>query len=204
MFDRNSAGGWSSGRPKPGLDFDRWSWSASWVDAWTWMEGKRWWPPIHSMCPATVRMRSSMRTALFRVVSDGDSDEVLFSPKTILVAGPRCALVLHWWGDLDQDGDPDMVGLGTGQFCWWEQRQRGNNLTPLDCPSPCAGHMSNSEAIGTAWCCTWRRHAQQEPLRAGEDLFAQHSTTQFFGLGTSLMADSLEIFWPKWGPGVAR
>ena len=37
---------------------------------------------------------------------------------------------------------------------------------------------------------------QQRTLRAGEDLFAQHSTTQFFGLGESAEADSLEVFWP--------
>jgi len=34
-------------------------------------------------------------------------------------------------------------------------------------------------------------------LRAGEDLFAQHSTTQFFGLGTAAAADSVEVFWPN-------
>jgi len=39
--------------------------------------------------------------------------------------------------------------------------------------------------------------AQMRTLRAGEDLFAQHSTTQFFGLGQSVTADSLEIFWPN-------
>ena len=34
-------------------------------------------------------------------------------------------------------------------------------------------------------------------LRAGEDLYSQHSATRFFGLDTLVVADSLEVFWPN-------
>ena len=197
-FDRDSAGGYVERSAEAGLGLDRWSWGAMWVDAD--LDG---WDDL------------MVATYPFNVPGDGQDaefyenywmhhpgaavpDEAAFTEDLSGWPGHDAPLFCLVRGDLDQDGDPDMVGLGTGQFLSvWNNASEESHPDHHGLSVAVCGTHSNSEAIGTRLVLHVEGHAQQRVLRAGEDLFAQHSTTQFFGLGTSLMADSLEIFWPN-------
>ena len=199
FFDRDTSGVFAEASAAAGLALDRWSWSATWVDAD--LDG---WDDL------------MVATYPFHVPGDGTDTEfyenywmqhpgaglntgqAAYSDHPTEWPGEQAPLFCLVRGDLDQDGDPDMVGLGTGQFLtvWDNAREESHPDHHGMTVSVCGTH-SNSEAIGTRVVVHANGHAQQRVLRAGEDLFAQHSTTQFFGLGTAAAADSVEVFWPN-------
>lgn len=199
FMDRNTSGIFEERGSEVGLDLNRWSWSAAWVDAD--LDG---WEDL------------MVATYPFHMPGDGQDVEFydnywMHHPGASLSDGtgvfvedtsawpgrdhPMFSLVR---GDIDGDGCPDMVGLGTAQFLtlWHNQANETHPDHHGLTVSVCGSH-SNSEAIGTRMVLHSAGVAQMRTLRAGEDLYVQHSTTQFFGLGASLAADSLEIFWPS-------
>ena len=102
--------------------------------------------------------------------------------------------------DAAVDGAADVVGAGGGQYATFLLNTAGEDHPSRHrlAVSLCGTH-SNTEAIGSRLVLHANGRSQQRTLRAGEDLFAQHSATQFFGLGAMETADSLEVFWPMGG-----
>ena len=198
-MDRNDAGLFEERASDVGLDLHRWAWGATWVDAD--LDG---WDDL------------MVATYPFHVPGDGQDVAAydnywMHHPGASLADGSGAFVedTTDWpgrdhplfclaRGDIDGDGLPDMVGLGTDQFLTLLRNEADvfhpehHGLTVSVC-----GTHSNSEAIGTRLVLHANGHRQQRTLRAGEDLYVQHSPTQFFGLGETELADSLEIFWPN-------
>ena len=197
FFDRDGDGVWIEQASAVGLDEARWSWSAVWVDQD--LDG------VEELIVATNPFNllgdggevEFYDNGLYRQTPLTGSEDIAFEEDTTSWPGRDRPMHCIVRGDLDGDGDPDGVGLGTGPFAtvWVNDVEtvhpNRQGLTVAVC-----GTHSNSEAIGTRMVLHSAGQTQQRTLRAGEDLFAQHSTTQFFGLGESAEADSLEVFWP--------
>ena len=198
FFDRDTTGVFEEASTAVGLALDRWSWSAMWVDAD--LDG---WDDLMVATYPFHLPGDGMDTEFYENYwmqhpgAGFNTGEAAYSDYPMEWPGEYAPLFCLVRGDLDQDGDPDMVGLGTGQFLtvWDNAREESHPDHDGLTVSVCGTH-SNSEAIGTKMVLHTGGHRQQRTLRAGEDLFVQHSTTQFFGLGESTMADSLEVFWP--------
>ena len=197
FFDRNASGDWVERAADVGVDANQWSWSALWVDMD--LDGAE--ELMLATNPFSLsgsgEFVETYDNHLYRRPVENIGANLLFGEDTTDWSGRDLPLHCIVRGDLDGDGDPDGVGLGMGPFAHvWvngvDVTHPGHHgLTVTVC-----GTHSNSEAIGTRMVLHDNGQAQQRILRAGEDLFVQHSTTQFFGLGESTMADSLELFWP--------
>lgn len=198
MHDRMAMGAFAERSEEWGLDLERWSWGATWLD-----QDQDGWEDL------------LVATHFYNVPGDGLDVEFydnyfLRHPGTALGDGnvfeedsagwPGRESPLFAFGrcDLDGDGLPDVVGVGTGQFAqlWrngaadsWPDRHWLNVQV--------CGTYSNSEAIGSRLVLHAGGRTQMRTLRAGEDLYSQHSATRFFGLDTLVAADSLEVFWPN-------
>ena len=198
LFDRDVSGVYSEESEAFGLNLYRWSWSATWVDA----DLNGWDDLMVATAPFSV-IGSGGEVEFYDnywMVHLGDSvgaGESQYAEDTTEWAGHDAPLFCLVRGDLDQDGDPDMVGLGTGQFLTVlenaseESHPNHHGLTVSVC-----GTHSNTEAVGTTLVLHANGHSQRRVIRAGENLYAQHSATQFFGLAEASEADSLEIIWP--------
>ena len=197
FFDRNASGDWVERAADVGVDANQWSWSALWVDMD--LDGAE--ELMLATNPFSLsgsgEFVETYDNHLYRRPVENIGANLLFGEDTTDWSGRDLPLHCIVRGDLDGDGDPDGVGLGMGPFAHvWVNgvdvtHPEHHGLTVTVC-----GTHSNSEAIGTRMVLHDNGQAQQRILRAGEDLFVQHSTTQFFGLGESTMADSLELFWP--------
>lgn len=198
FFDRNASGDWVERAAEVGVDADQWSWSALWVDMD--LDGAE--ELMLATNPFSLsgsgEFVETYDNHLYRRSVGNIGAALHFEEDTTAWSGRDLPLHCIVRGDLDGDGDPDGVGLGMGPFAhvWVNEvditHPQHHGLTVSVC-----GTHSNSEAIGTRMVLHANGQAQQRTLRAGEDLFVQHSTTQFFGLGESTMADSLELFWPN-------
>jgi len=197
FFDRDGNGLWVERAAEVGVDADRWAWSATWIDMD--MDGAQELILATNVFSLTGsgEFLEVYDNHLFRRSMDASGPDLLYAEDTSNWAGWNLPMHCIVRGDLDGDGDPDGVGLGTGPFATvWindvETTHPGHRGLTV---SVCGTH-SNTEAIGTRMVLHADGRIQQRTLRAGEDLFAQHSTTQFFGLGQTEVADSLELFWP--------
>ena len=197
FFDRSETGQWVEQAEEVGLDGDRWSWSALWVDMD--LDG------AEELLAATSlfsivggEFMPAYANHLYRRSPELTGADLFFEEDTTEWPGWNLSLHSIIRGDLDGDGDPDGVGMGAGPLLtrWVNEVEATHPQNHWLNVSVCGTH-SNSEAIGTKMVLHAGGHRQQRTLRAGEDLFVQHSTTQFFGLGESTMADSLEVFWPN-------
>ena len=198
FFDRNENGQWEEMSAEVGLDADRWSWSALWVDQD--LDGFEELVVATNLfsLPGSGGEVEFYDNHLFRPVLPSGPEGIAFEEDSSEWSGRSRPLHCLVRGDLDGDGDPDGLGLGTGPFAavWMNEVEETHPEHSGVTVAVCGTH-SNSEAIGTRMVLHAAGRIQQRTLRAGEDLFAQHSTTQFFGLGTAQSADSLEIFWPN-------
>lgn len=195
-FDPVSPGNYMEKSAEVGLGTDRWSWGAIWLD----FDSDGW---EDLLVPTSEFVNPGVP-----VFEEFYDNYILKNPGNLLSGGQFTETPCTWGGcdmhlynfvrgDLDGDLRPDVVGLGLGQFAefWVNEGQTiypdHHALTVAVC-----GSYSNNEAIGTRMVLHADGHAQQRTLRAGQDLYVQHSATQFFGLGAASVADSLELFWP--------
>ena len=101
-------------------------------------------------------------------------------------------------GDIDGDGLPDMVGLGTDQFLTLLRNEADvfhpehHGLTVSVC-----GTHSNSEAIGTRLVLHVKLGTAAADAACGRRPVRPAQPHPVFGLGETEVADSLEIFWPN-------
>ncbi len=198
-FDRDSAGVFEERSAEVGLDTDRWAWGSLWVD----QDLDGWEDLVVATSPLTIPGSGS---------DVQQYDNYFYRHPGALSSGGNFAEVAdEWWGkdalwqsvvrgDLDGDLRPDIVGSGSGQYATFllnaaaEDHPSRHRLAVSLC-----GTHSNSEAIGARLVLHSNGRIQQRTLRAGEDLFVQHSATQFFGLDSENVVDSLEVFWPMGG-----
>ena len=196
-FDKNSAGTYAEQSAASGLVTDRWSWGAMWVD----FDLDGWEDLMIStsefVLPGTPGPGPFYDNYLFQNAGAPQGGTAQFNPAQDAWEDEDMVLYNIVRGDLNGDLRPDVAGLGLGQFAglWLNQSAVSAPDHHALTVSVCGSH-SNNEAIGTRMVLHADGHAQQRTLRAGEDLFVQHSTTQFFGLGTAAVVDSLELFWP--------
>ena len=197
-FDLGSTGAYEERSSEVGLDTERWSWGSMWID----QDLDGW----EDLMVATSPWSLSASAVEFY-------DNYFYRhPGAPLNAGAGFEEVTDdWWGkdalwqsiargDFNGDLRPDVVGAGGGQYATFLLNTAGEDHPSRHrlAVSLCGTH-SNTEAIGSRLVLHANGRSQQRTLRAGEDLFAQHSATQFFGLGAMETADSLEVFWPMGG-----
>ena len=200
FFDRNASGDWVERAAEVGVDADQWSWSALWVDMD--LDGAE--ELMLATNPFSLsgsgEFVETYDNHLYRRPVENIGANLLFEEDTTDWSGRDLPLHCIVRGDLDGDGDPDGVGLGMGPFAHvWVNgvdvtHPEHHGLTVTVC-----GTHSNSEAIGTRMVLHANGQAQQRTLRAGEDLFVQHSTTQFFGLGESTGGQPRAVSPAGWG-----
>ena len=197
FFDRNDSGSFDERSAELGLNTQRWAWGSMWVD----YNSDGWEDLMVSTSPFVIAGSTYPEfddNYLFQHPGAGLGENTPFVDMLEDWEGSNVLLYTIARGDLDGDLRPDVVGVGPGQFAEFWTNQSGTEqadhhaLTVGVC-----GSWSNSEAIGTRMVLHAGGHPQMRTLRAGEDLYVQHSATQFFGLGTAQTADSLELFWPN-------
>ena len=196
-FDRDSSIAFTELSSLVGLNLDRWSWSAMWVD----VDMDGWDDLMVATSPFSVSGSSDVEVydnyMMMNAGAMNSDGTVAFAEDTTNWPGRGLLLFSLVRGDIDHDGDPDVIGIGSGpSLAVWNNKVDETHPDRHGLTVSVCGTESNSEAIGTRLVLYSSGHRQQRTLRAGEDLYAQHSTTQFFGLGESSVADSLEIFWP--------
>ena len=196
-FDKNGAGMYQEQSAGSGLVTDRWSWGAMWID----FDLDGWEDLMIStsefVLPGTPGPGPSYDNYLFRNAGAPQGSTAQFTAAQDDWEDEDMVLYNIVRGDLNGDLRPDVAGLGLGQFAgfWLNQSAVVEPDHHALTVSVCGSH-SNNEAIGTRMVLHADGRAQQRTLRAGEDLFVQHSTTQFFGVGAAEVVDSLEVFWP--------
>lgn len=196
-FDRDAEGTYDERSADVGLATDRWSWSALWID----QDLDGWQDLMVATSPWNL-------PGLGPGVEFYDNYFLRHPGASLNSGGSFTDMADDWWGkeallqclvrgDLNGDLRPDVVGSGGAQYASFllnevaEDHPNRHAVTVSVC-----GTHSNSEAIGTRMVLHANGQSQQRILRAGEDLFAQHSATQFFGVGSATEVDSLEVFWP--------
>lgn len=196
-FDRNDTGWFEERSAEFGLNTQRWSWGSMWVD----YNSDGWEDLMVSTSPfifAGSTYPEFDDNYLFQHPGAGLGENAPFVDMLEDWEGSNVLLYTIARGDLDGNLRPDVVGVGPGQFAeFWTNQSETEQADHHALTVGVCGSWSNSEAIGTRMVLHAGGHPQMRTLRAGEDLYVQHSATQFFGLGTAQTADSLELFWPN-------
>jgi hypothetical protein len=196
-FDRNDSGIFVECSSELGLDTERWSWGGVWID----IDSDGWEDLMVSTSPYVLQGDSydeSQDNYLFKHPGSALEPVSPFSDAIGEWEGGDALLYNMARGDLDGDRRPDVIGIGPTQYAQiWMNASLVSQPDHRVLTVGVCGSFSNSEAIGTRIVLHAQGHPQMRTLRAGEDLYVQHSATQFFGLGTAQTADSLELFWPN-------
>ena len=114
-------------------------------------------------------------------------------------AGPGFALEKVGRGlataDIDNDGDLDLLVTNNGQTADLLRNDGGNRGHALIVRL--VGRQGNSEAIGARVRLTADSHTQLRDVKAGSSYLSQNDLRLHFGMGSSTMADRLEVVWPS-------
>ena len=156
-----------------------------------------WWPPptLLGQTPAPNVLLRSPGPGLASGAPGIDASADLDQPGRDVICWVQ--------GDFDRDGRPDLVGMGLDQHVQMLHNQPNSaNAQHHWMTVDLCGTHSNLEAIGSRVVVHAAGQSQTRYRRSGEGLYAQHSTTQFFGLGDAAVADSVEVFWPMGGRSV--
>jgi hypothetical protein len=128
---------------------------------------------------------------LFRNHHDGTFEDVSSVLSSIPEASRRGAA----FGDLNNDGNVDIVVINTGQPPTLLMNQTGGKnhrvLFKL------AGTKSNRAAIGARVTVRAGKLAQLSEVRGGGSYLSQNDLRLHFGLGAAAVMDEVEIKWPS-------
>ncbi|MBI2150148.1 MAG: CRTAC1 family protein [Acidobacteria bacterium] len=97
-------------------------------------------------------------------------------------------------GDLDNDGDLDIVVSNAGATADVLQNEGGNRSNSIFVRT--VGSRSNRDGIGARLKLSVRGKILVRDVKAGSSYLAQNDLRVHFGLGNALRADRLEIHWP--------
>jgi enediyne biosynthesis protein E4 len=97
-------------------------------------------------------------------------------------------------GDIDNDGDLDLLVSNNGQDAELLRNDGGNRANALLVRLRGAG--LNTEAIGARVRLTSGSRTQIRDIKAGSSYMSQNDLRAHFGLGTAARADRIEVVWP--------
>jgi len=97
-------------------------------------------------------------------------------------------------GDIDNDGDLDLLVSNNGQDAELLRNDGGNRANALLVRLKGAGR--NTEAIGARVRLTSGSRTQIRDIKAGSSYMSQNDLRAHFGLGTASRADRIEVIWP--------
>jgi hypothetical protein len=145
--------------------------------------------PQMDMVPGAPRYREPM--LLFRNNRDGTFEDVSNALAGIPDASRRGAA----FGDLNNDGNVDIVVMNTGETPTLLLNQGGNNnhrvLFRL------VGTKSNKMAIGARVTVRAGKLVQLNEVRGGGSYLSQNDPRLHFGLGDESKMDDVEVKWPS-------
>jgi hypothetical protein len=98
-------------------------------------------------------------------------------------------------GDVDNDGDLDLLVTSNGQDAELLRNDGGNRANALVVRLRGAG--SNPEAIGARIRLTSGTRTQIRDVKAGSSYLSQNDLRAHFGLGPATGADRIEVMWPS-------
>jgi len=96
--------------------------------------------------------------------------------------------------DLDNDRAPDIIGHGNAAHAQVLRNTNSEGASRLTLDL--VGTISNSHAVGALIRVYADGTCQMRHVSAGCDYMTQHSYTQFFGLASLLVVDSIHVRWP--------
>jgi hypothetical protein len=97
-------------------------------------------------------------------------------------------------GDIDNDGDLDLLVNNNGQDAELLRNDGGNRANALLVRLRGAGR--NTEAIGARVRLTTGSRTQIRDIKAGSSYLSQNDVRAHFGLGAAAVADRIEVAWP--------
>jgi hypothetical protein len=98
-------------------------------------------------------------------------------------------------GDIDNDGDLDLLVTNNGQDAELLRNDGGNRANALLVQLRGAGR--NTQAIGARIRLTAGSRTQIRDVKAGSSYLSQNDLRAHFGLGAAARADRLEVLWPS-------
>ena len=98
-------------------------------------------------------------------------------------------------GDIDNDGDLDLLVTNNGQDAELLRNDGGNRANALLVHLRGAG--GNTEAIGARIRLTSGSRTQTRDVKAGSSYLSQNDLRAHFGLGATTRADRIEVVWPS-------
>jgi hypothetical protein len=105
-------------------------------------------------------------------------------------------------GDIDNDGDLDLLVTNNGQAAEVLRNDGGNRGHAL--LVRLVGQSSNRDGIGARLRLMTGQTTQVCELKAGSSYLGQNDLRQHFGLGTADVAGRLEVRWPSGRTDVAE
>jgi enediyne biosynthesis protein E4 len=98
-------------------------------------------------------------------------------------------------GDIDNDGDLDLLVTNNGQDAELLRNDGGNAANALLVGLRGAG--ANRQAIGARIRLTSGSRTQIRDVKAGSSYLSQNDLRAHFGLGIATVADRIEVVWPS-------
>jgi len=97
-------------------------------------------------------------------------------------------------GDIDNDGDLDLLVTNNGQAAELLRNDGGNRGNAL--VLRLVGSRANRDAIGARVRVTTGSRTQRRDVKAGSSYLSQNDVRVHVGLGSAAMADQVEVKWP--------
>jgi enediyne biosynthesis protein E4 len=98
-------------------------------------------------------------------------------------------------GDIDNDGDLDLLVTNNGQDVELLRNDGGNRANAL--LIDLRGAAGNTQAIGARVRVTTGSRTQIRDVKAGSSYLSQNDLRAHFGLGATASADRIEVVWPS-------
>jgi hypothetical protein len=105
-------------------------------------------------------------------------------------------------GDIDNDGDVDLLVTNNGQAADLLRNVGGNRQNSL--LVRLVGRKSNRDGIGARVRVTAGGKTQMREVKAGSSYLSQSDLRVHVGLGSATRIDQIEVRWPAGGTDVAR